>query len=109
MRRQRTPPMLSRKGMGDLPSVTLGLPQHSLGNFEKGNAQTESTIVAGWLTSGLEIAMHRMGWNLLLTRQELTKLNSEALYHHFHYGYPHCHEDERPYQKYGNHVCKEEE
>ena len=36
-------------------------------------------------------------------------MNKEALYHHFHYGYPHCHEDDRPYQKYGNHVCTEEE
>ena len=50
-----------------------------------------------------------MGWNLLSTRKELTKLNSEALYHHFHHGYPHCHEDDRPHQKCGNHVCKEEE
>ena len=81
----------------------------ALGNFKKGNAQTESTVVAGWLTSGFEIATHRMGWNLLSTRKELTKLNCEALYPHFHNGYPHCHEDERPYQKYGNHVCKEEE
>ena len=81
----------------------------ALGNFEKGNAQTESTVVAGWLTSGLEIATRRMGWNLLSTRKELTKLNREALYHHFHHGYPHCHEDDRPYQKYGNHACKEEE
>ena len=40
-----------------------------LGNFEKGNARTESTVVAGWLTSGLEIAMHRMGWNLLSTHK----------------------------------------
>ena len=78
-------------------------------NFEKGNAQTESTVVAGWLTSGLEIAMYRMGWNLLSTRKELTKLNKEALYHRFHHGYPHCHEDHRPYQKYGNHWFTEEE
>ena len=69
----------------------------------------ESTIVAGWLTSGLEIAMYRMGWNLLSTRKELTKLNKEALYHRFHHGYPHCHEDHRPYQKYGNHWFTEEE
>ena len=29
----------------------------ALGNFEQGNARAESTVVAGWLTSGLEIAM----------------------------------------------------
>ena len=81
----------------------------ALGNFEKGNARTESTIVAGWLTSGLEIAMHRMGWNLLSTRKELTRLDSRTLYHNFHYGYPHCHEDDGPYQKYGNYLCTDEE
>ena len=32
----------------------------ALGNFEQGNAQTESKVVAGWLTSGLEIAMCRI-------------------------------------------------
>ena len=37
----------------------------AFGNFDKGNAHQESTVVAGWLTSGLEIAMYRMGWNLL--------------------------------------------
>ena len=52
----------------------------ALGNFEQGNAQTESTVVAGWLTSGLEIAMYRMGWSLLSTRKELTRLNKETLY-----------------------------
>ena len=81
----------------------------ALGNFEQGNAQTESTVVAGWLTSGLEIAMYRMGWSLLSPRKELTRLNKETLYHHFHYGYPHCREDDRPYQKYGNETCTEEE
>ena len=60
----------------------------ALGNFEQGNAQTESTVVAGWLTSRLEIAMYRMGWSLLSPRQELTRLNAGTLYNHYHYGYP---------------------
>ena len=58
--------------MGDSPFATL------VGNFEQGNAQTESTVVAGWLTSGLEIAMYRMGWSLLSPRHELTRLNKET-------------------------------
>ena len=29
-------------------------------NFAKGNVQTESTIIANWLISGLENAMNRM-------------------------------------------------
>ena len=61
--------------------------------------------MAGWLTSGLEIATYRMGWSLLSPRKELTRLNSGALYNHYHYGYPHCQEDDRPYQKYGNVTC----
>ena len=74
----------------------------ALGNFEQGNARAESTVAAGWLTSGLEIAMYRMGWSLLSPRHDLTRLNPETLYNHYHYGYPHCREDDRPYQKYGN-------
>ena len=78
-------------------------------NFARGNAQTESTIIANWLTSGLEVAMNRMGWYLLSSRQELTRLSRGDLYSHYHYGYPNCHEDDRPYQKYGDHVCSERE
>ena len=37
----------------------------ALGNFEQGNVQAESAVVAHWLTSGLGIAMSRVGWNLL--------------------------------------------
>ena len=78
-------------------------------NFGKGNAQTESTIIANWLTSGLEVAMNRMGWYLPSSRKELTRLSRDDLWHHYHYGYPHCHEDDRPYQKYGNYECNERE
>ena len=74
-------------------------------NFGKGNAQSESMVIAGWPTSGLEIAMNRMGWYLLSSRQELTRLSGNTLCHHFHYGYPHCDEDDRPYQKHSDHVC----
>ena len=57
------------------------------GNFDKGNAHGES----------------------ISPRKELTRLDREALYHHFHYGCPHCHEDDRQFQKYGNQWCSEEE
>ena len=46
----------------------------ALGNFEQGNAQAESAVVAGWLTSGLGIAMSRIGWSLLSPRQALARL-----------------------------------
>ena len=49
--------------------------------------------------------MNRMGWYLLSSRKELTRLSDDELWHHYHHGYPHCHEDDRPYQKYGNYVC----
>ena len=81
----------------------------ALGNFEQGNAQTESAVVAGWLTSGLEIAMDRMGWNLLSPRKELTRLNNQILYNHYHYGYPPCREVDRPYQQYGNVTCTDDQ
>ena len=53
--------------------------------------------------------MYRMGWSLLSPWQELTRLNKETLYNHFHNGYPHCREDDRPYQKYGNVTCTDEQ
>ena len=88
MRRQRTPPMLSRKGMGDLPSATLGLPQHWAICRSCGLADLWARDCHA--QNGVECPL-------------VTK------YHHFHYGYPQCHEDDQPYQKYGNHVCNEEE
>ena len=53
--------------------------------------------------------MNRMGWYLLSSRKELTRLSRDDLWHHYHHAYPHCHEDDGPYQKYGNHVCNERE
>ena len=53
--------------------------------------------------------MNRMGWYLLSSGQELTRLSDGELYRHFHYGYPNCREEDRPYQKYGDHVCSEKE
>ena len=81
----------------------------ALGNFEQGNAQTESAVVGGWLTSGLEIAMHRMGWSLLSPRQELTRLPSRTLSNHHYYGYPPCREEDRPYQQHGNVICTDDQ
>ena len=53
----------------------------ALGNFEQGSIQTESTAVAYWLTSGLKVAMARVGWNLLSPRYGLTRLPGELLKH----------------------------
>ena len=64
----------------------------------KGNAQAESKVISNWLTTGLEIAMSRMGWFLLLPKQELTLLSQQQLRIHYHNGYPDCQQDERPYQ-----------
>ena len=51
----------------------------ALGNFEQGNAQAESAVVAGWLTSGLEIAMYRMGWSLLSSTGTYSTSQSDTL------------------------------
>ena len=61
-----------------------------------------SAVVAGWLTSGLGIAMSRIGWNLLSPRQALTRLPSRTLANYYCYGYPFCREEDRPYHQYGN-------
>ena len=74
----------------------------ALGNFEQGNAQAESAVVAGWLTSGLAIAMSRIGWNLLFPRLALTRLPSRTLSNYHYYGYPACREEDRPYHQCGN-------
>ena len=62
----------------------------ALGNFEQGNIQTESAVVAHWVTSGLEVAMSRVGWNLLSPRHALTKLPGDILKNYYYNGYPHC-------------------
>ena len=69
-------------------------------NFAKGNAQTESMVVSSWLTSGLEIAMNRMGWYLFSS----TRLSSTELLRYFPCGYPDCQEEDRLYQKCSQHV-----
>ena len=74
----------------------------ALGNFEQGNIQTESAVVAHWLTSGLEVAMSRIGWNLLSPRHALTKLPGDILKIFYYNGYPQCKEDDRPYHQYGH-------
>ena len=51
----------------------------ALGNFEQGDIEAESAVVAQWLTSGLRIAMFRTGWNLLSTRFSLTKVPGSVL------------------------------
>ena len=51
----------------------------ALGNFEQGDIDAESAVVAQWLTFGLRIAMSRTGWNLISTRYSLTKVLSPVL------------------------------
>ena len=72
----------------------------ALGNFDQGNAQAESAVVAGWLTSGLEIAMYRMGWSLLSPRK--TRLNYQILKRTTTTAIP-------PDQQYGNVTCTDDQ
>ena len=73
----------------------------ALGNFEQGSVQTESAAVAHWLTSGLKVAMARVGWNLLSPRYGLTRLPGDLLRLYYSQGYPQVQEDDRPYHQYG--------
>ena len=73
----------------------------ALGNFEQGNVQTESAVVAHWLTSGLRVAMSRIGWNLLSPRHALTRLPGDILSNYYYNGYPLGREEDRPYHQYG--------
>ena len=74
----------------------------ALGNFEQGNIQAESTVVAQWLTSGLRVAMSRTGWNLLSPRFMLTKVPSAILSNYYCHGYPFTPKmEDRPYNPYG--------
>ena len=74
----------------------------ALGNFEQGNIQAESTVVAQWLTSGLRVAMSRTGWNLLSPRYMLTKVPSALLSNYYCHGYPFTPKmEDRPYNQYG--------
>ena len=74
----------------------------ALGNFEQGNIQAESTVVAQWLTSGLRVAMSRTGWNLLSPRYMLTKVPSAILSNYYCHGYLFTPKmEDRPYNQYG--------
>ena len=74
----------------------------ALGNFEQGDIEAESAVVAQWLTSGLRIAMSRTGWNLLSTRFSLTKVPSSVLCDYYRKGYPFTPKmADRPYNQYG--------
>ena len=66
------------KGYGRFGIDYTGLAT-ALGNFEQGDIEAESAVVAQWLTSGLRIAMARTGWNLLSTRLSLTKVPGTVL------------------------------
>ena len=74
----------------------------ALGNFEQGNIQAESTVVAQWLTSRLRVAMSSTGWNLLSFRYMLTKVPSAILSNYYCHGYPFTPKmEDRPYNQYG--------
>ena len=74
----------------------------ALGNFEQGNIQAESTVVAQWLTSGLRVAMSRTGWNLLSPRYMLTKVPSAIRSNYYCHGNPFTPKmEDRPYNQYG--------
>ena len=51
----------------------------ALGNFEQGDIEAESAVVAQWLTSRIRVAMSRTGWNLLSPRYTLTKVPAAVL------------------------------
>ena len=69
---------------------------------EQGDNGAESAVVAQWLTSGLRIAMSRIGWNLISTRFSLTKVPSPVLSVYYCKGYPLTPKmADRPYNQYG--------
>ena len=77
----------------------------ALGNFEQGNTEAESAVVAQWLTSGLRVAMARTGWHLLSPRLMLTKVPGGVLSDYDHHGYPFTPRmADRPYNQYGSHL-----
>ena len=81
----------------------------ALGNFEQGNIEAESAVVAQWLTSGLRVAMARTGWHLLSPRLMLTKVPGGVLSDYYHHGYPFTPRmADRPYNQYGPHLYTEE-
>ena len=81
----------------------------ALGNFEQGNIEAESAVVAQWLTSGLRVAMSRTGWNLLSPRFMLTKVPGVVLSDYYCHGYPFTPKmADRPYNQYGPHLYSED-
>ena len=78
----------------------------ALGNFELGDIEAESAVVAQWLTSGLRIAMSR---TVLSPRYMLTKVPSAVLSDYHCKGYPFTPKmADRPYNQYGPHRYSEE-
>ena len=74
----------------------------ALGNFEQGDIEAESAVVAQWLTSGLRVAMSRTGWHLLSPRFMLTKVPGGVLSDYYTHGYPFTPRmADRPYNQYG--------
>ena len=81
----------------------------ALGNFEQGNIEAESAVVAQWLTSGLRVAMSRTGWHLLSPRYMLTKVPGSVLSDYYNHGYPLTPKmADRPYNQYGPHLYSKE-
>ena len=81
----------------------------ALGNFEQGNIEAESAVVAQWLTSGLRVAMSRTGWHLLSPRFMLTKVPGGVLSDYYNHGYPFTPRmADRPYNQYGSYLYTEE-
>ena len=81
----------------------------ALGNFEQGNIEAESAVVAQWLTSGLRVAMSRTGWHLLSPRFMLTKVPGAVLSDYYSHGYPFTPRmADRPYNQYGSYLYTEE-
>ena len=81
----------------------------ALGNFEQGNIEAESAVVAQWLTSGLRVAMSRTGWHLLSPRFMLTKVPGGVLSDYYNQGYPFTPRvADRPYNQYGPYLYSED-
>ena len=80
----------------------------ALGNFEQGDIEAESAVVAQWLTSGIRVAMSRTGWNLLSPRYMLTKVPAAVLSDYYCNGYPFTPKmADRPYNQYGPNLYTE--
>ena len=95
------PSCVFAKGYGRFGIGHTG-PATALGNFEQGDIEAESAVVAQWLTSRLRISMSCTGWNLLSTRFSLTKVPGSVLSDYCRKGYPFTPKmADRPYNQYG--------